>query len=82
MKPTIIDFSELSKMVDQMVEMMKSIPKYAPGQQPPGGLAIVGEVGPELMIGPNGEAIMAFSRTYLRELPTGTKVVPAPPSDI
>jgi hypothetical protein len=73
-------FTKLIPIFEAMDAYMKLTaprPKYPPGTTHPGGTAIVGEVGPELLIMRDGSRVITTSRIFPRiELPAGTMVFP------
>jgi hypothetical protein len=55
----------------------KQIPAYEVGtDNHPGGLAIVGEKGSELMVSPTGQISLTPDKSTLMNLPAGTEVIP------
>jgi hypothetical protein len=55
----------------------KPLPKYATGtDNAPGGLAIVGELGPELRIEPTGQISLTPGQPTLTNLLPGTQIIP------
>lgn len=62
-------------IVQIMTERARPIPKYPTGTEYPGGPAIVGEVGPELVIMPDGRSFITGSRLRLMELPIQDMII-------
>jgi hypothetical protein len=57
--------------------LAKPIPQYEDGtDNHPGGLAIVGEVGSELMVSPAGQLSLTPDKATVMDLPSGTQVIP------
>lgn len=66
-------FENYKLAMDAMAKLAKPIPRY-PRSGHERGYAIVGEVGPELVMRADGSTFMTYSR--LLELPTGTVIIP------
>jgi hypothetical protein len=55
----------------------KPIPAFATGtKSSPAGVALVGELGRELLVGPNGQLVMTPDKPTLMNLAKGTQVIP------
>lgn len=62
-------------LVEYMIERARPIPKYPLGTVYAGGLAIVGEVGPEMAMLPDGRLFMTRSLLHQMELPINNLII-------
>lgn len=69
-------FPKNKTIMQVMIEMAKPILKYPPGTIHPGGPAIVGEGGPELILRPGQIAIVGEGDEQVMVLPSGAVIYP------
>lgn len=69
-------FKAYNLCIDKMKEIAKPVDKRPLGTRYPSGTAIIGEVGPELIICQSGQFIRTSPKHTLMEFPLGTVIIP------